>query len=286
VCSGQGIAEAAAYQGDGPHLLVLISSDGESHAWSGRLPDSWDPDSVGEVELVACVYPEGERSIEVCRYDGPDITRYRHEMEIRLLAAQTGRPVASTVLSGNDPRACRLMEDHDLVRLEGTHVSYDDVEAWLRGYADGASQGSAHVGALAPRPDWAGQEVWVYCGQAIGMSPLTVDGGVPAILTWSWMGGSEANVWDYIDAAAFDLQLDGESMELSGAVLSGEECEWGMCLTWRLPPVTLAQGKHTAVMTVTLSREVSTGLDFDENGVPESDPAGEWESLPCEIVVN
>jgi hypothetical protein len=289
VCSWQGVEGAAAYEGADPHPVVLVASDGMNHAWSDQLPDAWEPESLADVELVACVHPEREVAIEVCQYNGPDITRYRNEVEIRLMAARTGAQVAATVVRGTDPRECQQMEDYDLVRLEGSHVSYDDVEAWLRLHAEGAAAAPvsgqpAQWDTLAPRPDWPGQDVWVYCGQA-GLSPITINGDEPVILSWNWIAGSWDNVRDYVDAASFDLRMDGENVDLTDAVLSGEECEWGACVTWQLPPLDLPEGKHTTVMTVTLSREVSTGLDFDQDGVPETDPAGEWVSAPCEIVV-
>ena len=289
VCSGQGASQAAEYMGSDIHPIVLLAASGESHGWSNDLPAGWNPGSVEETQLVACVEAEEEAPIEVCQYDGPDITRYRYEAAVRVVEARTGAVVAATVLMGIEPRQCRSTEDYDLTRLAGDPVPFSAAADWLHRYAEGdaapvvALAGPSDPG-LFSRERPAGQSVWVYCGQVPGQSPVTVDAAQPVTFSWSWMAGSEENVYDYLGAASFDLHLDGESVELAEVVILNEECEWGFCPSWWLPPVTLERGSHILEMTVTLSRDVSTGLDFDENGMPEMDEAGVWVSEPCEGV--
>ena len=135
-CSGQGVPEAAAYAGGGVHPVVLLSADGTSHSWSGDLPDEWYPETVQTAQLVACVEEEQERSIEVCLYNGPSITRYRYTVAVRIVEARTGGQVGSTVLQGSSPRECRQSEDYDLTRLEGSHVSFSAAADWMRTHVE------------------------------------------------------------------------------------------------------------------------------------------------------
>lgn len=134
VCQGQAVAEAASYTGGGPHPIVLLSSSGGHHSWSSQLDDTWLPESVSEVQLVACVGEQVEHSIEVCPYNGPDITRYVYQVSVQIVAAQTGVTVATETIAGDRPRECRQTEDYDLTRLEGSDVSYGDVQSWMSAY--------------------------------------------------------------------------------------------------------------------------------------------------------
>jgi hypothetical protein len=111
---------------------VLLSSDGTRHSWSDNVADEWVPETVQEAQLVACVDEEQERSIEVCLYNGPSITRYRYTVSVRLVQARTGAEVASTTVHGSMPRECRQTEDYDLTRLAGDHVPFAAVEEWMR----------------------------------------------------------------------------------------------------------------------------------------------------------
>lgn len=197
VCAGQGVPQAAAYTGGGVHPMVALSSDGEPHDWTNDVPEVWTPASLDAAQLVACVRPEQERSIEVCHYNGPDITRYRYEVTIRLVEARTGAEVASTVLVGSDPRECRSTEDYDLTRLAGDHISFSEAEDWLRDHVEMASVSvSAAPGQVEPAP--------------VAQSPS---------------GGSDApfvGAWQATDAH------DGSSMRLTVSRRAGE----GYPLVW------------------------------------------------------
>lgn len=134
VCQGQAVSEAAVYTGGGPHPIVLLSSSGEHHSWSSQVDDTWLPETVSEAQLVACVGEQEEQSIEVCHYNGPDITRYVYRVSVRIVAAQTGATVATEAFVGDPPRKCRQSEDYDLTRLEGPDVSYEDISSWIGDY--------------------------------------------------------------------------------------------------------------------------------------------------------
>jgi len=133
ICEGLGIPQSADYQGN-EHPVVLLDSTGNEHDWSDELPIEWLPVVVEETQLVVCVGEEKERKIQNCKYMGPDIERYQYNLHIQLREAKTGNIVAATTLYGSPPRYCESEEDYWLTRLEGSHVSLDQVEEWLRGY--------------------------------------------------------------------------------------------------------------------------------------------------------
>jgi hypothetical protein len=132
VCRGEAVLEAATYVGPGPHPVVLLDTQGSEHPWTNELPREWWPATVEELQLVALIGPEEEVVIEVCPYNGPDITRFRYQHSIRLVEASTGIEVDSAVLTGSDPRECRATEAWSLERLEGERPTYEQVEEWLR----------------------------------------------------------------------------------------------------------------------------------------------------------
>jgi hypothetical protein len=134
VCEGLGITEAGTYRGN-EHPVVLLDSTGNGHEWSDQIPVEWLPSAVAETQLVVCVGEEREIKIETCEYMiGPDIIRYRYSLDIKLREAKTGKIINATTLDGSLPRACEFSEPYSLTRLEGSHVSFDQVQEWLRRY--------------------------------------------------------------------------------------------------------------------------------------------------------
>lgn len=282
VCAGRGASAAGAYTGGGIHSAVLLSSGGGAHDWSDDLPEAWLPASVGEAQLVACVAEEAENEIEECLYNGPSIHRYQYQVSLRLVEARTGAVVATTVLEGSPPRECQPSEPYDLTRLAGDHVSYAAAEDWMRGYVEGG----APQAAAPPEPGaQEAAEVSVFCGY-FGESPVILSSGQPVTLYWTWGAASDEYLQDYIDAASFELTLDGEFLDTSAVSPSLGDCrDAPRCATWRLAPVTLGEGAHTVAMTTILSYEITDGLDLDQNGELDTYPAGPWEAPVCEIIV-
>lgn len=137
-CRGEAVPGAAAYAGSGPHPIVLLDTQGSEHAWTNELPREWWPATVEEVQLVAMIGPEEEVVIEVCPYNGPDITRFRYQSSIRLVEASTGIELDSAVLAGSDPRECRSTESWSLTRLEGERPTVEQAEEWLRPFVTDA----------------------------------------------------------------------------------------------------------------------------------------------------
>lgn len=139
VCEAkEGVNRAAQYvENEDFHPVVLLSSSGELHKWSGRLPDKWAGDSLKDTELVLCIYPEKERVIEICEYMvGSNIKRYNYEVTIHLRSAYTGEIIERTVLEGDNPRDCKLTEDWNTTSLHGSHVSFNQVKIWARRYVN------------------------------------------------------------------------------------------------------------------------------------------------------
>ena len=135
VFRGGGIPQAAAYQGN-QHPVVLLDSKGNEHDWSDNVPIQWLSTVVEETQLVVLIGNENKKAIEICQYAGPDITRYQYSLDVVLREAKTGKIVAKTTLFGSKPRACMQTEVYSLTKLEGSHVSFDQVYEWLREYVE------------------------------------------------------------------------------------------------------------------------------------------------------
>jgi WD40 repeat protein len=133
--SGQGAAAAAEYSADepGPHRLVLLTTPGaEYNDWNGLLPDLWLPASISETELVVLIGAERERNLGSASYDvGPDITAYQYETDMEVREARTGRTVRTFTYTGTDPRPFPVTAPVPMERIEGSHLTYGDLEDWL-----------------------------------------------------------------------------------------------------------------------------------------------------------
>ena len=137
LCAGGNAPEAAPYSGGaGLHPIILLNDTGGRHAWDSQIGNWGAGRTPGSAELVGCVSPEQQVSIETCLYNGPSITRYIYRVDVRLIAAQTGQVITSTPLTGSFPRECRFQEPYNLTVLSGGHVSLDQLREWLRPYVN------------------------------------------------------------------------------------------------------------------------------------------------------
>lgn len=91
---------------------------------------SWSPTALRFLELVV-TQKTSWLKIQTCRYYGPDIVRYRAVVTIKVVAASTGKTVASKSYTGPAPRACRKSEPYSLTRLEGAQPSLGPAISWL-----------------------------------------------------------------------------------------------------------------------------------------------------------
>ncbi|MEX2162447.1 MAG: hypothetical protein WD751_11115 [Anaerolineales bacterium] len=137
VCAGGSSPGSAAYDGSGPHPIVLASIEGEISGWSNHIPENWLPVSAQEAQLVVCLEWQ-DTILEECEFiTGPNITRYRADLLARILEARTGREVASQRFQGANARQCRSSEENETRILYGTRPSYRDIEGWLSEYVEG-----------------------------------------------------------------------------------------------------------------------------------------------------
>lgn len=146
---------------------------------------------------------------------------------------------------------------------------------------------AAHV-TVVPTAQAATQKptvtISVYCAQ-FGQSPKYAEVDQPVVLIWGWVAATEAYRQDYIDAASFAVQVDGLAIDVSSATLVLSSQSNGSAALWTLPPRTFSAGTYQAVITVTLSRQITDGFDANNDGILDTfGPAVETRP-PCEIVV-
>jgi len=114
VYEGNGLDEAAAYEGHDIHPIVLLDSSGSPHPWTNKIPIDWRPVNVKDVELVVLVGEEIE-TVETCYYYiGGPVKRYQWSLDVELLEAKTGEMVAGTTLYGYT-RGCWEIIEFDVI---------------------------------------------------------------------------------------------------------------------------------------------------------------------------
>ena len=97
VCLGEGVPQTAEYQPSLQkiHPIVILSASGEESEFTRKPSLDWLPNSIGEVELVACV-GKIRGSTSQCHYThGYTVTYYLEKVPISLHEAKTGKVVAS-----------------------------------------------------------------------------------------------------------------------------------------------------------------------------------------------
>ena len=111
------------------HLIVL-GSDGETIPWTQDARQEWTPQEMSQVSLAVCADLAKQVRLETCKYGGGiSINRYREEVPVRLMQAQTGQMLVSAVLTA-DPPPCQPMGLQELGKLRA-HVQYADLKAWV-----------------------------------------------------------------------------------------------------------------------------------------------------------
>jgi HEAT repeat protein len=110
---------------DGFHPAIVLGSA----PWSQT--ELWAPTALRFLELVVTIDDIDWRVIEVCAYDGPDITRYQGRQTVRVRSAADGRQIAERTFEGTNPRACRQQEPWSLVELFGDAPDVGAAATWL-----------------------------------------------------------------------------------------------------------------------------------------------------------
>lgn len=135
-----GIDEAAPFdEGIGVHPVVLLS-EGKGHSWNASLPSSWQPNSVSDTQLIACIGEEASKRIQTCTYiPSGTFIRYRYSTEVRLFSAYRGDLIHTITVYGSDPRNCPsiITVPPYTHTAYGSHVSSEDLRNSLRDYVNG-----------------------------------------------------------------------------------------------------------------------------------------------------
>ncbi len=278
------------YSGTAPHPLVILRENGDRHPWDGELSQSWFPASATETQLVACVGEPKEVSVEICQYDGPDITRYRYQTRVQLFEARSAELVVDQTFMGSMPRECGSSEDYDLTEIYGNEVTYDEVEAWLQQYVESYAasiEPVANPPLNTPRPTTqpAIKEISVFCGN-FGDSPQYLAAGQQVTFYWRWGTEKEEYRQAFIDAASFELFLDGQR-ETIATTRTEDMCqEGGYCATWKVSSsMTLSSGSHEVLLSIYLDHEITDGFDLNQDGQLDNYGPGILQIEPaCQVI--
>lgn len=180
VREGDGVEQAAAYEGEGIHSIIMFTLPHARSLWDTTcLPREWWPTNITEVQLVVLV---GHREVvlEVCEYlSGPDIRRIQNCVDVELREAKTGRLIASTTLYGSKPRKCRKWEALGLTRLVGSVVSTDQLRMWLETYVVtdvSVNSGSSASFEVYVSPEYNDLEVGEECSVSIDITGVSYPG--------------------------------------------------------------------------------------------------------------
>ena len=138
VCSGKGIPTSTAYNENvGNHAIVPQVRDS---VFYGKFPLSWFPDSLATTELVLC-YEARQKVLETCQFlPAGSLKRIRYELDVRLVSANSGKPIAARVFSGGMPDAsppnllAKSGGEED--SAYGTPVNTNEVMNWLDGFVN------------------------------------------------------------------------------------------------------------------------------------------------------
>jgi HEAT repeat protein len=123
---GTAVAGTRPYTPSGDfHPAVVLGTS----AWDQC--DAWAPTALSFLELVIVADDVNWQSIQVCPYNGPNITRFRGMQSVRVLSAQSGEQVAERVFQGADPRDCQQQEPWNLTELYGEDPDLGEAVSWL-----------------------------------------------------------------------------------------------------------------------------------------------------------
>lgn len=123
VCAGKPLGTAVPYDRARRQfhpMRVVANSIRPTHDGDSVFTDDLSLDDVSRVELVLCM-ERRQTVVQVCRYVGPSITRYRYRWAARLLEARTARVLVETSVQGSPPRPCGYSEPYSLTAIHGSH---------------------------------------------------------------------------------------------------------------------------------------------------------------------
>ncbi|WUI03345.1 hypothetical protein OHR68_16535 [Spirillospora sp. NBC_00431] len=156
VCEGTAFTRAAAYEGAGPHPIVIYGGAGPGGGASAdpdKPPSTWRPAAPGQVRLVSCAEPIDEdtglgpeaaqcpvysRVTVLESAPTGEITLYRTRYLVRLLEARTGREVHRFEVTGADEVCPARPSRRDVLLRSGILPS--QYRAMLAPYVDGPAR--------------------------------------------------------------------------------------------------------------------------------------------------
>jgi hypothetical protein len=138
---GQPVPRATPFVKDAEtHGTTVLTRKGTLHPWHERLHPDWHAESVESTELVLVVGNQTRTILQVVTYPNgaPPITRYRYDLDVWLVEAQTGRTIKSKQFS-NTARPVLPRELWEITEL-GDEVQWTTVAAWMREEAGAYAQ--------------------------------------------------------------------------------------------------------------------------------------------------
>lgn len=211
VAKGQGIPEAGSYNPDevGPHNLLVLNADGSPHRWNESLPPQWKPSSLGEVELVAVIFPQTEIALDTELYSSGLVTRYRLVQDVEVREARTGNTIWKGTLKGNAPGPFPKLISENRTSIKGGPVIYPD-------FAEGMCQFSSQ------QCEYIKLEGHAHMVEAIAFFPdsqvLASGGWDNTIRLWQVPNGGLLQTWKTHTSGVTSLAIspDGQTLAVGG----------------------------------------------------------------------
>ncbi|MCS7226908.1 MAG: pentapeptide repeat-containing protein [Gloeomargarita sp. SKYB31] len=132
-CRGLPVANAHRMSSAGPYTIVFLGGQGAViEGWSDIPAErKWEPMAVRFADLVACIDEEWS-PVQRCAYiGGPPITRYQHQIQVRVVVATTGRVLSQNTFYGSEPRDCPLSAPVSQTEIRGSEVRRASIIDWL-----------------------------------------------------------------------------------------------------------------------------------------------------------
>jgi WD40 repeat protein len=234
--SGNGVTSAAIYDSSapGPHRVFLLDASGDPHKWTSKLPEEWLPSDVNSTELVALIEAESEILLGTQAYaGGPSISRYRYEIGIQIMEANTGTVLWDSIIKGSEPPGFPSVAPKSQTTLHGDRVSSADLIEWLSCKVTSINcemntlegpEGSISLFSITFSPD----------GQTLAAIPVMFGDGEPGTMK---RGGRGVAIWRLnngllVDYFKSEISTRGVAYSPDGSILAVRAAD-GTLYLWR-----------------------------------------------------
>jgi uncharacterized protein YjbI with pentapeptide repeats len=124
-CRGQRVPGAGTSRSNGTFVVVLT---GNGKARAQGFAVGLEPTAIRYVELVVCVGPVTQETVETCRYhstadsslSAPSIRRYLEHRSVRLVSARTGTVIADQTFDSAWPPSCPYTTSYSQTEIHTT----------------------------------------------------------------------------------------------------------------------------------------------------------------------